>query len=228
MNSRLVTNSVPACRHAPVGRFAEVLQPALLTLALSCATVLYDYCRVGNLTMKCWLVLLVVLLVVCLSAVLALGWWMRPSIQPPPELLGYAQGLGYREENLVAQASYCWDIFAHCGQFLYFFTDMNPDELQAAYDGLELEQAFAGEVDGFNVFTAINYHTRRRLTIGGSQDPASSPGLPPLRGYERRGFDSQGRRVVVGYYPFVTYAARVELDGVPVSRNMVEVMLQTR
>ena len=75
-----------------------------------------------------WITLLLALLVVavllgCVGVVWCHGYSQRAELRHTAERLGYDPALE------IAQVNRCWDIFAHCGSFLYYKTSATQAEL---------------------------------------------------------------------------------------------------
>lgn len=139
-----------------------------------------------------------------------------------------AARLGYDPNLKIAIVGRCWDIFTHCGQFLYFRTDQTSKDLERRIDALQWTLLNKVEVDGYEIFTNINLGTRSRLEIDGSDGIEDRSELPRLRGVRWRLSDPQGRRWIVTHFPLTDIPNSIELDGVSLQQSIVSVLYQTR
>lgn len=136
--------------------------------------------------------------------------------------------LGYDPASKIAEVHRCWDIFSHCGQFLYFQTDQTSEDIERKIDTLGWILLNRVEVDGYEIFTNINLGTQSRMRIDGSDGIEDRSKLPRLRGDRWRLSDSQGRTWTITHFPLADRPNSIELDGVLLYQNVVSVLYQTR
>jgi hypothetical protein len=135
---------------------------------------------------------------------------------------------GYDPASTIAEVDRCWDVFAHCGQFLYFRTDQTSEDIEGKIDALGWTLLNKVEVDGYEIFTNINLGTRSRMRIDGSDGIEERSKLPRLRGDRWRLSDAQGRTWTITHFPLADRPNSIELDGSPLQQNVVSVVYQTR
>ncbi|MBL7169671.1 MAG: hypothetical protein ISS48_01485 [Candidatus Aenigmarchaeota archaeon] len=168
----------------------------------------------------CFLVL--ALLLGCAGAVL----WRGHSQQVT--LLRTAERLGYDPSTKIAQVKRCWDIFSHCGQQLFYETNLTQVEFASNLDGLTWDVTNQMTVDGYEIFTKLNLGTASRITVSGVDGLGDRSQLPPFKGYRWRLTDPDGRSWAVDYYPLADQAGPFAINGRALKRNIVQVLYQTR
>lgn len=139
-----------------------------------------------------------------------------------------AERLGLPPDAQIAQVRRCWDIFAHCGEFAYYRTDLTQEELAHNLAGLGWETDYEMEVDGYEIFTNLNFGTQSDLTIDGTDGIESRLSLPIFKGYRWRLTDPQGAHWAITHFPLASHTADIALDGQPLEQNIVSILYQTR
>jgi len=139
-----------------------------------------------------------------------------------------AEKLGYDPALKIAQVNRCFDVFSHCYLFLYYKTDLTQEELKHKIDTLSWDISNEMEVDGYEIFTDINYGTTSRLTIDGTDELGDRSQLPNFDGYRWRLRDSAGGRWTITYFPLSSHPGSIALDGSKLEHNIVAIQYQTR
>lgn len=166
--------------------------------------------------------LVLALLLGCAGAVL----WRGHSQQVT--LLRTARRLGYEPASKIAQVKRCWDIFAHCGYFLFYRTDLAQAELTHNLGLLAWDVTNKMSVDGYEIFTKVNLGTASRITLGGLDGLGDRSQLPPFKGYRWHLTDPEGRSWTIDYYPLASQAGPILLDGQALRQNISIILYQTR
>jgi len=178
-----------------------------------------NHWRVNLLLVFC---ILATLLLVCVITVVWRDYSQREKIYLTAEKLGYDPALK------IAQVNRCFDVFSHCYLFLYYKTDLTQEELKHKIDTLSWDISNEMEVDGYEIFTDINYGTTSRLTIDGTDELGDRSQLPNFDGYRWRLRDSAGGRWTITYFPLSSHPGSIALDGSKLEHNIVAIQYQTR
>jgi hypothetical protein len=172
------------------------------------------------------------LFVLAISAlVLGLGYagvaaWQGRSRQGV--VRNMAVNWGYTPSLEIALVGRCWDVFSHCGHFLYYETDFTRDDLARGIDGLAWMVANEMEIDGYEIFTALNLGTEAELRVGGIDALGDRSNLPAFDGYRWRLVDKAGRTWTISYFPVAAARLPVTLNGRTLQMNIVSILYQTR
>jgi hypothetical protein len=166
-------------------------------------------------------------LLMCSAGVLVVYVRIKEK-QQVPTVYEVAEKLGYSPQAQLAQTRRCWDIFAHCGVFLYFTTELSLDEFQTQVMQLGFSQKRFGDIDGYTIFTDINLGTNRLLTANGNDGLENRFSLPEPDAHEWHLTDKQGRRWVIAHYEVTATGIQYAIDGQDVHGNIVSLMLQTK
>jgi hypothetical protein len=171
------------------------------------------------------------LVVLLFLAVLVVGFMINRFVAQRRQrstIYDVAGQLGYRPEAELAQTQRCWDIYAHCGVFLYYTVELSRERFEQEVAQLDLDLIRSASTDGYTIFTEINLGTSRRLTANGNDGLENREALPEPEAYEWHLLDDRSRRWIVRYYDVVGTDVRYALDGQTVHANIVSVLLQTR
>jgi hypothetical protein len=139
-----------------------------------------------------------------------------------------AERLKYDPALVISEVERCWDVFAHCGQLLFYRTGQSNEELERRIDGLGWIRLNQEEVDGYEIFTNINLGTRSRITIDGSDGMGDRSSLPRFRANRWRLSDPDGRTWTITHFPLLGRPNVIALDGMPLQENIVVVQYQIR
>jgi hypothetical protein len=139
-----------------------------------------------------------------------------------------AQKLGFDPQDSLVQTRRCWDIFAHCGVFIYFDTDVSLDEMQKRTRQLGFAQQRFDRVDGYSIFTDVNIGAGGELTVDGDDGLESRDTLPEPDAHRWHLVDRQDREWVVGFYDLSETGTEYAFDGEAIRSRVVTVMLRTR
>lgn len=175
-----------------------------------------------RITLLAFLFFVLALLLGCAGAVL----WQGHSQQVT--LLRTAERLGYDPSTKIAQVKRCWDILSHCGQQLFYETNLTQAEFARNLDGLAWDVTNQMAVDGYEIFTKLNLGTTSCITIAGQDALGDRSQLPRFDGYRWRLTDSTGRSWTVDYYPLADQAGPFVINGRALKRNIVQILYQTR
>lgn len=166
-----------------------------------------------------------------LCAALALGCvstmlWRSHNQQGT--LLRTAERLGYDPASKIVQVKRCWDIFAHCGHFLFYRTSLSQTEFSHNLKLLRWNITNEMEVDGYEIFTKLNLGTDSHITIGGLDALSDRSQLPQFKGYRWRLTDPVGHSWTADYYPLANQRGPFAINGQALTKNVVQILYQTR
>jgi len=139
-----------------------------------------------------------------------------------------ASKLQYNPAMEIGQAQGCFDVFSHCYVFLYYRTDQTREDLENSIQSLDWKILDAHDIDGYVIFTHINYDSRYRLTLNGSELNGDRTNLPQFKGYKWRLKDHSGKYWGVEYFPLASQFGIFAIDGSETKNNIVVIMRQTR
>lgn len=139
-----------------------------------------------------------------------------------------AESLGYDPALVISEVERCWDLFAHCGQLLFYRTSQSSEEFAHKIDALGWTRLNHEEVDGYEIFTQINLGTKSRLTIDGSDGMGDRNSLPRFRANRWRLSDPDGRTWTITHFPTADRPNVIDLDGIPLHENVIVVQYQIR
>ena len=173
--------------------------------------------------------ILIIALVVLLFFVLSI-FVFRKIRQNNQKLQLYktASLIGYNSGNEITQVNRCYDIFSHCGLFLFFKTDMTLESFKTQLRRMPFKETNEKDIDIYEIFTAINLGTRNKLSINETDGLGDRNQLPHQKGYRWHFQDKDGRYWTISYYPLSDNSETIKLDGQPFKTNIVGVLYQTK
>jgi hypothetical protein len=175
----------------------------------------------------CLIVALVVLIpIVCL--LMGLLAFLLGRGQAEQTASSLADRLGRTPQNEIALESQCWDIMTRCGTLVIFSTPGSYAELDAQIAALGMDFSPPRRTDGYGVFTSVNLNTSRTLTADGSLGMTDRFDLPEPLAYEWQADLAGGKQAKITHYDLQSTGSVYALDGVPLSDNIVVVLVQDR
>ncbi len=136
--------------------------------------------------------------------------------------------IGYYSENEIAQVNRCYDVFSHCGLFLYYETDITYEVFKTQLKQIQFEKTNETDIDGYEIFTDLNLGTKNKLSINEMDGMGDRNQLPRFIGYRWRFRDNEDHNWTVSYYPLSENSETIKLDGQPFKTNIVGILYQTK
>jgi uncharacterized protein CbrC (UPF0167 family) len=116
-----------------------------------------------------WLLLAISVPMVLVGACLSARVFKQRQHQA--DLNAIAEQLGYTSQHELVRGEKCWDVeffwLAHCGEFVHYTTDMSVEEFDQTISKLHPTNRLHAGADGYALFTDINMHTNKTLTLNG-------------------------------------------------------------
>lgn len=139
-----------------------------------------------------------------------------------------AEQIGYESSMNIAQVHRCFDIFARCYEQLFYQTNLTQDEFKLRLNYLPWKTLNDHDLDGYIIFTAINFGTTSRLTVNGHDAMGDRSQLPKFKGNKWSLRDPAGQDWNITYYPSAAVQGLIALNGVKLERNIVSIEYKTR
>ena len=146
--------------------------------------------------------------------------------QNADRLYTIANTLGYQDASFIAQESHCWDLWS-CGMFLYYTTDRPQADFARSVNALNF-QGITAPISSSFLFTEINRHTNRKITIDGDDLAHSIPNTakgPTVTYWILRTKD--GKDITIEFYELHHEKAVYAIDGQIIHSNIVIIMIRT-
>jgi hypothetical protein len=139
-----------------------------------------------------------------------------------------AERLGYRPTQKIELVDKCWDVFSHCGIFLYYRTELTREAFSQSIANLSWKVVNQMEVEGLEIFTDINFNTAFRITISGHDSLINQNLMPPFKAWRWRLGAPDGAIWTFSYYPLATQHVLIALNGEALTENIISILYQTK
>ncbi len=178
------------------------------------------------MTMIRWIILIICLAGLCI--LVGCGWIIWQQTQRKAELTQISNLLGNSPANQLGQNTRCWDIFTHCGYYIYFLTPLSQSQVATTIGEIGYVIRWEDQIDGYTAYSTINLWTSHRLTANGEdgtirEDPTLTP-----KAYLWRLTGVQGQEWGVSFYAIGDPSIPYLLDGQSVNQNLIVLMTQIR
>ena len=170
----------------------------------------------------------IILLIIALLFVLVSIFNQIRQINQKSRLSQIANLIEYNTKDEITQVNRCWDIFSHCGLFLYYKTDMTHDVFKTQLKQIPFKETNEYDIDIYEIFTSLNLGTKNKLSINGTDGLGDRNQLPHSKGYRWSFRDDKDHNWIVSYYALSENPETIKLDGQPFKANIVEVLYQTK